>query len=98
MGLLEYEESIGLSHKGAEILDLCRLGFPTAPPAPGEKVLRVPVQNATLWRTLFGGLITTCGGNGLDVRLGREMRKLCGLPLLDDLEDGDAEPVGGDAA
>jgi len=92
MGLVEYEKAIGLEHDKGEIIDWLQLGFPTLPPAPGEKVLRVPRRHAELWRLLFGGLIETVGGDGLRLELGREMRKLCGMPMPL-CEDADDEPA-----
>jgi hypothetical protein len=86
MDLLEYEKHVGLSHESGEILDWLQLGCPNLPPAEGEKLLRIPRRNAELWRLLFGGLIETCGGDGEALLLGREMRLLCGMPLLDDEE------------
>ncbi len=82
--LLEYEERIGLPHASGEIIDWFSLGFPTLPPAPGEKLLRVPFRQAELWRLMFGGLVQCCGGDGSALLLGREYRKLAGMPLCDD--------------
>jgi hypothetical protein len=89
--LREFEKEIGLDHEGGEFLDWIALGCPTLPPAPGETVLRVPRRHVELWRLLLGGLVETAGGDGLRLELGREMRRLCGLPLADDDEPLDDE-------
>jgi hypothetical protein len=83
LGLREYEDELGLDHGSAELLDWLCLGLPSVAPAPGEKLLRIPLRQAELWRLLFGGLIEHCGGDGQALELGCEMRKLCGMPLGD---------------
>jgi len=84
LALPDFERLVGLSPTSGEALDWLRLGLPNVAPAPGAKLVRVPLHHAALWRLLFGGLIQTVGGNGSALQLGREMRKLCALPLLDD--------------
>ena len=44
---------------------------------------RVSRCHAELWRLTFGGLIENLGGDGMALRLGREVRKLRRLPLED---------------
>ena len=88
MTLREYEESLGFKKCDGEILDWIVYGFPILPPAPGEEVARVSRPHAELWRLLFGGCIQMLGGDGMALRLGEEARRIRGLPLIDDLDEG----------
>ena len=93
MTLTDYEASVGLPRDG-EILDWMRLGLPLLPPAPGEKIARVSKPHAELWRAFMGTLIERCGGDGRALRIGEEMRRLCGFALLDREEDAAAGAGG----
>lgn len=86
VSLVEYEERCGLRDSG-EVFEWMIYGFPILPPAPGEKLAQVSIPHAERWRMLFAVFINGLGGDGYALdSLGREARKLRGLPLpsLDD--------------
>jgi hypothetical protein len=89
-----WERHVGIDGTG-ESFDLMWLGMPYFPPTDGSPLARISLPHAYTFRVLLGLLVSYCGGNGGSRFRGREMRRLCGLPLADDDED-DAPRVSED--
>jgi len=88
----EYLVSLGIEgpfedHED-EIRTLLAYGMPVLPPAEGDslrpadgdRLPRVSLPHAELWRAQFSYMIERAGGNGNATYLGREVLRLRGLP------------------
>ena len=89
----EYERSLGLDPEEGEIIDLISYGLPLLPPGPGETLARVSRPHTDLWRAMFTLVIGLCGGNVDALHLGREARRIRGLPLEPEAEPEEGEPA-----
>ena len=79
----EFQRGAGIAGTG-ELIDLIALGLPLVQPAANgskaSKLGRVSLPHAAQWRSLLGLAVGCCGGDAKTWFLGREMRRLCGLP------------------
>jgi hypothetical protein len=82
-----WERGVGIDGTG-EVIDLIALGLRILPPAGnGSELCRVSLPHAANWRSLLAVVVGRCGGDARTPFLGREMRRLCDLPLADDEDD-----------
>jgi hypothetical protein len=69
----EFCERYGI---GDDILAMIQWGFPTLPPAEGEKRARVSVKHAAWWNLTTRALIRCAGGDWQAERIGAELDRL----------------------